>query len=312
MIRATLLLALALLAGPAFAQSARQQPDMQWGFDNASPAWQAGAGPLVVLSTTNSSYVERGSMDPFAALARTDGFRVERQAGDLASALTPQTGVLVIANPYLPAYRDHPAMTPPSAFSPGEIEAVRQWVEQGGALLLLADHAPFGGGSSDLAAAFGFTFLNGHAVEDSAAAAGRITVNIRFTPQAGLAGDHPIADGSTGRSPVDAFQAFGGQAFIPAAGARMLLTIPQGWTAVFTYRLRAELASAPRIDASGMAQGATLEYGKGRIAVFGEAGGFTAQVIDGVTRFGFNTPEGASNPEFVLSTLRWLARHAPQ
>ena len=98
---------------------------------------------------------------------------------------------------------------------------------------------------------------------------------------------------------------------IPADGAEPLLTVPDGWSALFTYRISAELGTAMRIDASGMSQGATLEYGQGRIALFGEAGSFTAQVIDGVQKFGFNSPEGSGNPEFVLATLRWLARFRP-
>lgn len=302
------LCALALGIAPVLAQSDRQQPDLAYVFPNSNPAWPAGAGPRIVLSTTESNYVRRGSMDPFARLAEGDGFTVERQQGDLAAALAQGPAILVIANPYLESFADQPAMTPPSAFSPAEIEAVRAWVQGGGSLLLLADHAPFGGGSSELAAAFGFTFLNGHAIEDRAAAAGYNKVSIEFTPGRGLATDHPITDGSTGRAKIARFQAFGGQAFIPAEGAQTLLTIPQGWSAVFTYRLSAERQTAPRIDASGMAQGAAMEFGQGRIAVFTEAGAFTAQVIDGVDRFGFNTAEGRDNPEFILATLRWLAR----
>lgn len=310
-----LTLALALVAFSCtvtgvFAQ--RQLPDMEARFDNRDPAFAADAGPQIVLSTTNNDYVRRGAMDPFAGLARTDGFRVARQAGDLVSALNADTRILVIANAYLPSYRDFPAMTPPSAFSDSEIEAVRAWVGNGGGLLMLADHAPFGGGSSKLAEAFGFQYLNGHAAETRSADAGYARVTIDFTPQNGLAAGHPIVDGQTGRAPVKRFAAFGGQAFIPADGARQLLTIPQGWSAIFTYRLEAELAVAPRIDASGMAQGATLEYGKGRIALFGETGGFTAQVIDGTKKFGFNTAEGSDNPEFILATLRWLARFEPK
>jgi hypothetical protein len=134
---------------------------------------------------------------------------------------------------------------------------------------------------------------------------------IMFSPDNGLKTGHSVLDGSTGRQKVTRFQAFGGQSFIPPAEATSLLTIPQGWVALFTYRLEAELATAPRIDASGMSQGAVMDFGNGRLAVFGEAGGFSAQIIDGTERFGFNTPEGAANPEFILATLRWLARFEP-
>lgn len=294
---------------PAHAQ--RQLPDPEYEYANDNPAYSAGEGPELLLSTTNSDYVRRGSLDPFAAIAASDGFSVRRQSGDLADALDGFRGILVIANPYLENYRQFPAMEPPSAFSDEEIEVVRSWVENGGSLLLLADHAPLGGGSSQLAAAFGFTFLNGHVADTDRANAGSVQLHLEFAPGNGLNSGHPITDGSTGREKTKRFYCFGGQAFIPAEGAQTLLTIPGGWVAVFTYRITEEINTALRIDASGMSQGATLEYGEGRIAVFGEAGAFTAQIIDGTFEFGVNTPEGADNPEFVISTLRWLARFEP-
>jgi hypothetical protein len=294
--------------GPANAQ--RQLPDNDFLFQNDSPAFAAGTGPRLVFVTTNSKFVLRGAFDPLAKLAESDGFRVARQEGTIEDALRG-ADILVIANPYLESFRDFPAMTPPSAFSAEEIASIKRYVEEGGALLLLADHAPLGGGSSDLAKAFGFEFLNGHTAEAVAAENGEVQVMIMFSPDNGLKTGHSVLDGSTGRQKVTRFQAFGGQSFIPPAEATSLLTIPQGWVALFTYRLEAELATAPRIDASGMSQGAVMDFGNGRLAVFGEAGGFSAQIIDGTERFGFNTPEGAANPEFILATLRWLARFEP-
>lgn len=306
---AAFLAAMALaIAAPA---QERQLPDLDYVFANDSPAYPPGAGPLIALSNHNSPMVQRGAFDPLLRLAATDGFRAERRDGELATVVAAQPAVLILANAHAGNFADFPAIEPPSAFSDGDIAAVRRWVEEGGGLLILADHAPFGGGASALAAAFGFTFLNGHAVEARAAAEGTVRVNIEFTAGNGLATGHPVTDGSTGRAPVGRFFAFGGQAFIPPDGATTLLTIPDGWQAVFSYRIRAELNSAPRIDASGMAQGAAMDYGSGRVAVFGEAGGFTAQVLDGTLRFGFNSREGAENPELVLSVLRWLAGYAP-
>ncbi|NIQ57151.1 MAG: hypothetical protein GWN71_28375, partial [Gammaproteobacteria bacterium] len=51
------------------------------------------------------------------------------------------------------------------AFTEAEIEAVRAWVEDGGALLLIADHMPFPGAAAGLAAAFGVTFNDGFAFD---------------------------------------------------------------------------------------------------------------------------------------------------
>ncbi|MEM7464052.1 MAG: DUF4350 domain-containing protein [Pseudomonadota bacterium] len=307
-----LIVGISLFAGPASeANAQRQKPDLEFTYSNSDPAFETGTGPIVTLLSINNSFVERGSMDPFANLAETDGFRVVRRQSDLAEALADPSGILVIANPYLPEYRNFPAMTPPSAFSDEQIQAIHDWVNNGGSLLILADHAPLGGGSSKLAEKFGFEYLNGHAANTARADAGYVRVDIEFSTENGLNEEHPITNGQSGRKPVNRYYAFGGQAFIPPPEAVQILTIPDGWSAIFTYRISAELQSALRIDASGMAQGAAMDYGKGRIAVFSEAGGFTSQIIDGTRRFGFNTEDGEENPELILSTLRWLAGFNP-
>ncbi|MFZ1815267.1 MAG: DUF4350 domain-containing protein [Rhizobiaceae bacterium] len=295
------------VACDALAQKS-QGPDLDYAYANASPAWPQGTGPRIVFSGKNSIFVRNGSHKPFARLAREDGYQVLTRDSDIDGEMLEKADILIIINAYQQNFRDFPAMLPPSAFQDSEIDAIHAWVERGGSLLILADHAPLGGGTSKLASTFGFDFLNGHTVEDAAARSGHVHVNNEFTLAAGLNANTPVTDGSTGREKISHFQAFGGQAFIPAPGAIALLTLPQGWSAVFTYRIEPDLNSAPRIDASGMSQGAILDYGKGRVGVFAEAGGFTAQIISDGRRFGFNTPEGRDNPEFVLSLLRWLAR----
>lgn len=301
------LAALAISRHSAFGQAA-QRADEDYVYANATPAWEAGKGPLIAFSSHRSVFVAQGLHRPLAKLAQGDGFRTsvaeDAQAGDAA--------ILVFINNYLANWRDFPAMEPPSAFSGEEIAALKAWVEQGGSLLVLADHAPLGGGASALLAEFGFTMLNGHAAEEKLAQAGYAHVEHDFTATSGLDGAHPIVAGGMGRSKIARFHGFGGQAFIPPAQAATLLRFPTGWSAIFTYNLQREMATAPRIDASGMAQGAVMDFGKGRIAVFGEAGGFSAQLQPDGRKSGFNTPEGADNPEFVLAVLRWLARYEPK
>ena len=65
--------------------------------------------------------------------------------------------------------------------------------------------------------------------------------------------------------------------------------------------------STPQVDAAGKMQGATLSQGKGRAAVFGEAGLFTAQDAGGA-KLGFNAPDAPENKQFVLNVVRWLAQ----
>jgi hypothetical protein len=63
----------------------------------------------------------------------------------------------------------------------------------------------------------------------------------------------------------------------------------------------------PAIGAGGMQQGAALQFGKGRVAVFGEAAMFSAQTV-GPSRspMGMNDPDAAQNAKFLLNVMHWL------
>lgn len=63
----------------------------------------------------------------------------------------------------------------------------------------------------------------------------------------------------------------------------------------------------PRVPISGWCQGAVLRFGKGRVAVFGEAAMFTAQIA-GPRKIpmGMNSPMAKQNYQFLLNIMHWL------
>ena len=64
----------------------------------------------------------------------------------------------------------------------------------------------------------------------------------------------------------------------------------------------------PSVPAYGMLQGVTLAYGKGRVAVFGEAAMFTAQLAgEQGAPMGMNHPEAPQNVQFLLNVMHWLS-----
>ncbi len=61
-----------------------------------------------------------------------------------------------------------------------------------------------------------------------------------------------------------------------------------------------------RIPVGGWLQGAVMKYGAGRIAFFGEAAMFTAQLSD-LKPVGMNAPQAEQNSQFVLNLIHWLS-----
>jgi hypothetical protein len=189
----------------------------------------------------------------------------------------------------------------PSAFSPEEIAAVRRFVERGGGLLLVADHMPFAGAAHDLGAAFGVEFVNGFAFSAPPDAPQQPDLFTR--ENGGLLDDPAVAD-------VRQVRTFTGSAFTARGpGVRPLLRLGRGWTVLEPDTAWTFSRKTPASPGEGKLQGALVEVGRGRVAVFAEAGMFTAQVAgpDRV-RTGLGAAGAEQNKQFLLDIVRWLTR----
>ena len=122
-----------------------------------------------------------------------------------------------------------------------------------------------------------------------------------------------VTDGRTPAERVDSVTSFTGQAFRvdSEVAADALLVLGDTYELLLPTVAWEFSASTPRIPAAGLLQGATLTFGRGRVAVFGEAAMFTAQ-LGGPDRLpvGMNAPIAAQNHRFVLNVVRWLSERS--
>jgi hypothetical protein len=294
-------LVVTIWAPPGIAQ---QRADLEFEHHIERAAFEPGHGPSVAIDAGHYNYhTAIGRYKPFADLLSADGFRIASLAGQLDAGALAGIDILVIANALNAANDDNWILPTPSAFSPEEIEAVGIWIEEGGSLLLIADHMPFAGAAKEMAAAFDFGFINGYA----ARVADRST-NFAFAPDNGL-NLKPL--GELGLPPTDRVVTFTGQAFTVPAEASSLLNLVGPHAALLPSVAGEFSASTPFIVVTGYSQGAIREFGRGRVAVFGEAAAFTAQLSRTGGRMGMNAPGAEANASFVLKVLRWLARYQP-
>jgi len=285
------------------AATAQQVADTVFQPPLATPAFPAGRGPVVLIDEAHHNFhTAEGRYSPFARLLRRDGYVVRPGKSRFSAAALASAKVLVIANALAAVNETNWTVPTPSAFDAGEIRAVHDWVESGGSLLLIADHLPFGGAATDLAASFGVGFTNGFVLDTS------ITQGlIRMRRSDGSLASHPITDGRNGAERIDSVTTFTGQGFELHAPGTPLITIPAGWVLYLPDTAWRFSSATPRQPAAGLLQGAVLRVGKGRVAFFGEAAMFSAQVAGPARRpMGFNSPEAAENAQFVLNVLHWL------
>ena len=308
--------AAALLVLCTFALPAQQVPDRSFVPAVGAPAWPVGTGPRLCLDEAHHNFhtlAER--FWAFGELARRDGFRVAPLRADFTAATLGACDLLVISNaqPNDQPWNSYVRPTP-SAFTDAEIAAVTQWVEGGGRLLLIADHMPLAGAATKLAAAFGAQFTDGFAYpgatpEQVEAARRRSgTLPTLFRDADGTLPAHPARNGRTRAEQVTQVRSFTGQAFRwDAAGVQPLLVLPADYVSLEPAIAWQFTADTPVRPVGGWLQGATRRQGAGRVALFGEAAMFSAQVAGAQrTPMGMNGPMAEQNAQFALNLLHWL------
>ncbi|HTU99491.1 MAG TPA: DUF4350 domain-containing protein [Luteitalea sp.] len=284
---------------------AQQVADTAFAPSITRPAFAVGAGPLVVVDEAHHNFhTADGRYQPFAALLRRDGFTVQGGRATWSDDALRAARVLVVANAVHASNEQDWKLPNPSAFEPAEIAAVRRWVEAGGSLLLIADHMPFAGAAEALGQAFGIEWHDGFAMMN-----GKPSGPFVFTAAGPhVLGRHAVTDGRAPDERITSVASFTGSAF-RAPGATPILTLAPG-----VLSLKPQVAwefdgKTARRDVGGWLQGAVLEVGKGRVAVFGEAAMFSAQLAGAErTPMGMNAPIAPQNPQFLLNVVRWLAR----
>ena len=304
------ILAAALLAAPVRAQ---QVADTLFDTSVARPMWAAGAGPRLVLDQAHFNFhTLAGRYRPFADLARHDGFRVSAGTAALGRESLAACDLLVIANA-AGALDLGDSTAEHDAFTPDECAAVRAWVEGGGALLLVADHVPFGAATASLARALGVDLRNGYAGDPLRGEKGAETM-VHYRPGAGLDTTHAIVRGRDASERVRHVKSFTGESIAGPSGAAVLCALSdEAYDLAISFNqrrhVRGKAAKDSRVSARGRAQVIAFTLGKGRVVVAGEAAMFSAQLAGpgGEFKMGMNEP-GLDNRQFTTNVLRWLGR----
>lgn len=287
--RASVLALVNCLSTALFAQ---QVPDRAFRPLLESPAYAVGTGPLILMDEAHSNlHTSTGGYFPFAELLRRDGYVVRGSPGFVTAETIRGASVLVTASAREP-------------FSDAEVAALWDWVKAGAAILLIVDHPPgsradaFGTplrnvieAARSLADAFGIRLRNAAARDPRRTPSGRLV----FRRSDGTLVDHAITRG------IDSVATFGGSSFQLEVPGEPLLVFGPG---VYAYAQPDEPNPEPL---QGHFQGAVLQFGEGRVAVFAEAAMFSAQ-LSGPNRspMGMNAPIARQNAVFLLNLLHWL------
>ncbi|NQY35841.1 MAG: DUF4350 domain-containing protein [Alteromonadaceae bacterium] len=270
---------------------------------NSKKTFLESEAPTVLIDEAHHNFhTMDGRYQPFAKILQSDGYNVDKNTKLFSKDSLKNVDVLVISNALNSKNTKSWNLPNYSAFKREEIEAVYHWVKNGGSLFLIADHMPFPKASESLAAVFGFQFNNGYAKD-------KTNKNSIFKYSEGALTNHVIRKGMNDKETIDYVRTFTGQAFLSPPNAEALLILGDEAVTYMPSKSWKFNDNTPEFSVSGWSQGATLEFYKGRVVVFGEAAMFTAQLAGKAKRKMGVIGKGAEqNEQFLLNIMHWLSK----
>jgi hypothetical protein len=267
----------------------------------AKPAYTKNGPKVLFDEAHNNFHTASGRYKPFADLITNDGYQVTPGKEKFSAATLKGYDILVISNALGAPQMNLPEAANP-AFTPEESDAVRDWVKAGGALLLIADHAPMGAATQVLADRFGVNMSKMFTVDQQNYDKESNNPGfIVYTRESGRLADHPITSGRNATERVNRIIAFTGQSLKGPADSFAFMKLADSAMDAMPG------GNSQPISAAGRSQGLAMLFGKGHVVVLGEAGMLSAQLA-GPNRmpFGMNKP-GIDNRQLALNTVHWLS-----
>ena len=280
-----------------------QRADNDFNVTVEIPAFQKNKPTILFDEGHNNFHTTTGLYQPFANLVKNDGYELKTLTNLVTQEVLNSTRIYVIANA-----KGKGDLNDDNAFSEVETEIIKNWVMEGGSLLLIADHFPFGSAVENLANKIGVEFQKG-IVQDSMYYDRKSNdqSQLEFSKENRLLIEHAITNG------VNKVITFTGQSikcqdsscisFLSLSDVAYDLT-PITKVTKDGNDTRVEVTYVNPQSAKGRSQGVALKLGNGRIVCLGEAAMLTAQKNRDDNKVGMNyNPE---NKKLALNILHWL------
>lgn len=283
------------------AAHSQQVADPHFNSSVEHPAYTKNYPRVLFDEAHNNFHTAAGPYKPFADLIFTDGYQVVVNRKPFTKASLSTFKIIVIANALGAEDADEEGADRP-AFTEEEADLVRDWVRGGGALLFIADDAPFGLAAEILAKRLDVDMGKGVTLDPpNSDKESKNSGFIVYSRENHLLADHSITKGRNDSERVNRVMTFVGQSLKGPEGSDAFLKLAD----TATDRIPGD----PPKDSSaaGRAQALAFKFGKGRAVVLGEAAMLTAQLTGSDNQpFGMNMPD-IDNKQLALNIMHWLS-----
>jgi len=262
--------------------------------------------PIILFDEGHNNFHTTGGLyQPFANLVKNDGYQLKPLTTNVTVKLLSSVNIYVIANA-----KGKGDLNDTPAFTEEETVIIKEWVMNGGSLLLIADHFPFGSAVENLGNRLGIDFQKGM-VQDSIYNDKKSNdeSQLEFSKENKLLTEHSITEG------VNKVITFTGQSIkCKDSSSISFLTLsdaaydmaPNTKVIKDGNDTRVEVTYDNPQSAKGRSQGVAVKLGKGKIVCLGEAAMLTAQKNRDNNKVGMNY--NSDNKKLALNIMHWLTK----
>jgi hypothetical protein len=278
-----------------------QRADNDFDVTVKTPAYKDNKPVVLFDEGHNNFHTTNGLYEPFANLIKNDGYDLKTLKTSVTMEALKPSGIYVIVNA-----KGKGDLNDTPAFTENETETIKNWVINGGSLLLIADHFPYGSAVENLGNKLGIDFQKGM-VQDSVFFDKKSNdqSQLEFSKENKLLTEHPITKG------INKVITFTGQS-LKCSSCISFLTLsdvaydmtPKTKVLKDGDNTRVEVTYENPQSAKGRSQGVALRLGKGKIVCLGEAAMLTVQKNRDDSKVGMNY--NPDNKKLALNIMHWL------
>ncbi len=271
------------------------------------PKFKKGYGPKILIDAGHHNFVvELGLNKPLFDVASSDGYQIKIDSMQFTKEYLSNYNIVVIwpAMPF--KYGSKNQVTDEITFTTDELNALHDWVSNGGSLLMFSEHAPIDKSVTPLFNKFGIQLSTGIVV-DSLNSDTPIEMPswkysfLKFTSKNGLLNtEHPITKGEKKNERISNILTIGGSGLTG-----------DGYTNILKLSSSAMIKKWNGTMPSGTPNSQCLagNVGKGKLVALGDCNGFTAMSLkSGEYKLSAGMQvSGYDWKQFVLNTLHWLS-----
>jgi hypothetical protein len=288
--------------------NAQMYNDTPFNAQVAHPKYGREKGPKILIDAGHHNFiVEMDLIKPLISVMESDGYTTKIDSAIFTKDYLSKYKILVIM-PAMPfKFGSKGQVTDEVTFTPAELNALHDWVSEGGSLLMFGEHAPIDKSVTPLFNKFDIQVSIG-IVSDSLNCDSTLKVSgyktlIKYNETNGLLNQsHPITIGANKMERIHNIVTYGGCGLTGAGYTNILQLAPSAIIKKYN-------GSSP--SGTPNSQGLAGNVGKGKLVALGDCNGFTAMYIPLKTGENYSAGMQVTNydwKQFVLNTFHWLSK----